>query len=433
MKAYSTLKSKELFEETKKWLVNGVASSAHKAAWQEYPIYISHGKGSKLYDVDGNEYVDYMGGYGPMILGYAHEGLNSAVFEQMQKGSQFAAPTESLIELSSTLVKIIPSAEKVTYVGSGTEANMHAFRLARAYTGKDKIVKFEGHYHGWSDEEKISIEASSVFDMGPRENPWRLRHAYGQRYPEDIIVAPYNDIEYLEQLFDRKGNEIAGVILETVMCNAEPVFPKPGFLKSLRELTKQHNIVMIFDEVITGFRLSLGGAQQYFGVTPDLSTFGKAIAGGFPMAAVVGKEEIIASSASPLGTFNGNPVSVAAAIYTLNQLQKPNFYSDIERITNLIVSGIVNLGKKYGIKLYSRALTAIWTLQFGIDEPIVDYRDHFAKVDKEMYRKVYQAGLEYGVRFNPFRGRLYVTSEHTEEDVKKTLEIMEYVFASLNK
>lgn len=426
MEKYSTEKSKQLFERAKHSLVGGVASSIHKGAWQDYPLYIERGKGSKIYDVDGNEYIDYMMAFGPMILGYSPEVLNQAIRDQLELGTQLAAPTEQLIELSDELIEIIPCAEKVsTYVCSGTEGDAHAIRLARAYTGKTKIIKFEGHYHGWLDEVKVSCEALAPSELGPRNKPWKLKHFAGQPDPDNVIILPYNDLELFEQALDREGNDVACVILETVMMNAEPVPPVKGFLEGIRELTKKHNVVLIFDEVITGFRMSLGGAQEYFGVTPDLAVFAKAIAGGYPMSAVVGKEAVVAAGTATAGTFNGNPLVVAAALATIRELRKDGCYEKMGRLSNQIVEGIRGLGAKHGVKVYAEAWNAIWTMQFGIDKPLVDYRDHFDKVDKALYQKVCQYGLEHGIRFNPWRGRSYMSTAHTEEDVKRTLEIID--------
>lgn len=430
MKTYRTEKSRELFEKAKHSLVGGVASSIHKGAWQEYPLYIERGKGSKIYDVDGNEYIDYMMAFGPMILGYSPETVNAAVRAQLDLGTQLAAPTEQLIELSDELIEIIPCAEKVsTYLCSGTEANAHAIRLARAYTGKTKLIKFEGHYHGWLDEEKVSCEALAPSELGPRNKPWKLKHFAGQSDPDNVIILPYNDLELFERTLDRWGNEIACVILETVMMNAEPVPPKKGFLEGLRELTKKHNVVLIFDEVITGFRMALGGAQEYFGVTPDLATFAKAIAGGYPISAVVGKEEVVAAGTATAGTFNGNPLVVAAALATIKELRREGCYQRMGKLSGQIVEGIRGLGTKYGIKVHAEAWNSIWTMQFGIDQPLTDYRDHFDKVDKTLYQKVCKFGLERGIRFNPWRGRSYLSTAHTEEDVKKTLEVIDLALA----
>ena len=284
MKENTYPRSIELYRQAKQYFVGGVASSLHKAKSDEHPIYIEKGRGSKVWDVDGNEYIDYVGGFGPLILGYRPETVDQAVIEQIHRGTVFAAPNELLNMVSAKLIKAVPCAQIVAYQSTGTEANMLAFRIARAYTGKNKIVRFEGHYHGWSDEQLISNAPDSLSSMGPRNKPWRVMGSPGQLIAasEDVIVLPWNDPDLLETVLRRQGREIAAVVTEPLMCNCEVVYPKPGFLEALRGLTRKHEVLLIFDEVITGFRLALGGAQEYFDVTPDLGVFGKAMAAGYP-------------------------------------------------------------------------------------------------------------------------------------------------------
>ena len=427
-----TERSKQLFEEGRHKLVGGVASALHKAEWEEYPIFIERARGSRIYDVDGNEYIDYMGGYGPMILGYCPAAVDQAVIEQIGRGTQFAAPFAQLNRLSSKLTQIIPCAELVSYACTGTEANMLNFRLARAFTGKDKILKFEGHYHGWSDEEWISHNPLSVKMLGPRNKPWKVLSSPGQRPAalEDVLVLPWNDLDLVRQVVKRHGHEIAAIITEPVMFNAEPVMPQPGYLEGLRAITQESEIVLIFDEVITGFRLALGGAQQFYGVTPDLCTFAKAVAGGYPLAGVAGKREILESGVQPAGTFNANPIVVAAALATLTELEKPGVYEHMARITRRLAEGVTEIGSRKGIVLYSASIASVWQLEFGITGPMVDYRDTL-KVDKARYRQFRTLSLERGIRFHPSRGRFYISAAHTDEDVDRTLTIAEDVLSKM--
>lgn len=431
-KKYNTNKCRELFEEAKKVLVGGVASSLHKSPYEEYPIYIEYGKGSKIYDVDGNEYIDYMGGYGPMILGYCPPGLAEAVIEQIGKGSQFAAPNILLNEVSKKLTEIIPCADMVSFQGTGTEANLFNFRLARAYTGKEKIVKFEGHYHGWADEVLISFNPDSLQLMGPRNKPWKTLGNPGQRIKaaEDIVVLPWNDLDIVHKTIKSQGHEIAGVILEPIMLNCEPVFPKPGYLEGLRELTVENEIVLIFDEIITGFRLSLGGAQEYYKVTPDICTFGKAVAGGYPLAGVAGKKEIMQSGVYPGGTFNANPISIAACNATINLLSKKGVYENMARLTKKITDGITEIADKKKITLYCSGLASIWQIAFGVQGKLNDYRDNF-KVDKMTYQEFRKRTLQKGLRLHPTRGRQYLSAAHTDVDVDKTLSVIEEVLIEM--
>lgn len=430
--SYSTLKSSILFPEAKKYLVGGVASSLHKSILEDYPIYADHGKGARFWDVDGNEYIDYMGSFGPSILGFSPDPVNEAVIEQIKKGTHFALPTESLNTLSKKLCEIIPAAEMVGYQSTGTEANLVNFRLARAYTGKNKIIKFEGHYHGWADELHINSRLSPLNSMGPRNKPWTLLEDKGQLYSatENMIVCPWNNLDVLETILKREHHDIAGIIMEPVMFNAEPIKPVPGYLQGVRELATKYNVVLIFDEVITGFRLSLGGASEYFGVTPDLMTFAKAVAGGYPIAGVAGKREILESGVHPAGTFNANPVGVAAALATIKELEKPGTYEHLSHISGMLVDGVNALKEKYGIKLFCDSCVSVWQMQFGIDSPMTKFEDNL-KVDKKTYDVFYKECLARGIRLHSSRGRFYISTAHTEKDVQITLDVFDEVFRKM--
>lgn len=429
-----TNKSKERFDSAKESIVGGVASSLHKSEYEQYPIYMARGKGSKLYDIDGNEYIDYMAGFGPMILGYCPAAVGEAVIEQIAKGSQFAAPTESLNDVSKKLTEIIPCADLVSYQGTGTEANMVIFRMVRAYTGKDKIIKFEGHYHGWSDEEMISFAPDSIRMMGPRIKPWKTLGSAGQRVKaaEDIIVLPWNDLALVKETLKRQKHEIAAIITEPIMCNCEVVYPKPGYLEGLREVTGKNDVLLIFDEIITGFRLSLGGAQEYYQITPDICSFGKAVAGGFPLAGVAGRREILGADVHPVGTFNANPISIAACRATIKELEKPGIYDHMARLTKRLTQGINEIAKKRNIALYCEGVASIWQLAFGIRERMNDFRDNF-KVNKMDYQIFRKGCLERGIRFHPSRGRFYTSAAHSDEDVDKTLMVVEEVLDQMSR
>jgi glutamate-1-semialdehyde 2,1-aminomutase len=434
MEKFNTEKSKELFFEGKKYLVDGVSSSFHKADNEEYPICFTHGKGSHLYDVDGNDYIDYIAGFGPMILGYAPEPVNAAVRDQLEKGSQFSAPTSDLCKLSKKLTEIIPCAEMVSFQSSGTEANMHAWRVARAATGKMKIVKFEGQYHGWADEQKVTIGADSVEQLGSKINVNKLMNTAGQRKSttDDIIIAPWNDLESLTTIVEENAGEIAAVLMEPYMCDEGPILPKDGYLQGVKDLCHKNNILLIFDEVITGFRLSLGGAQQYFGVTPDLAVFGKAIAGGFSLSMICGSKKLM-EQVHPSGTFNATPIAVAAALATIAELEKPGTYEAIDKLGKKLTDGLTELGKKHGIKVYANHHNAICQMQLGIDRAPTDFRDCLENVDRESYDKLYLLARDYGVRLTSSRGRIYLSTAHTEEDIDKTLEVFDYIFPMLKK
>jgi len=434
MKKLETKKSKDLFEETKKYLVDGVASSFQKSKYEEYPICLERGKGSKVYDVDGNEYIDYIGAFGPSLLGYSPYAINKAVSEQLEKGSHFAATTLDLYKLSKKLTEIIPCAERVSFQSSGTEANMHAFRIARAYTGKKKIIKFEGQYHGWSDEEKVTIDADYINELGPRENPKKILHSKGQRDKavDDIIILPWNDLEILEDVLKSNSSEIAAIITELIMCDSGPILPKKGYLQGLRELSTKYDVVLIFDEVITGFRVALGGAQEYYRITPDLAVFAKAVASGYPLSVVAGKKEMMDSGVHASGTFNANPISVAAALATIETLENNGIYERFDILGKEFTKGLRELGEKYNVKLFSDSIRSICMLILGMNSSPKDFRDYIENADIEIYEKFVNKAKEYGVRFTSRRGRIYLSTEHNEDDIIRTLKVIEQVFSELS-
>lgn len=432
MKRYNTEQSKKLYNEMKESLVDGVGSYFHISSYRDYPIVMTHGKGSKLYDVDGNEYIDYILGFGPMLLGYCNTNINKYVEKQLLKGSHFAAPNEDLGKLANKLIEIIPSAEAVSFQNSGTEVVMYALRLARAYTGKYKIIKFEGQYHGWSDEEKISIDAKSIEELGDRECPNKIIHTKGQRLSsaDDLIVLPWNDADIIEKTLQNE-DDIAAIIMEPIMCDSGPILPKEGYLQKVRDLATKYGVLLIFDEVITGFRVSIGGAQKYYGVTPDISTFAKAIASGYPIGAVVGKKEIMKCGIHASGTFNGNPIGTAAALATIEELSKPKVYEKIEELAILLEEGFKQLADKYNIKIYARHVGSIFILFFGFQDDPQDFRDWLNKADTKMYKQFVAGCEEYGVRFTDRRGREYLSTAHTKEDIEKTLKVADIVLSEI--
>ena len=433
MKHTSFEKSRELYEESKKYLLEGVGSSFHKCAEEEFAMYYDHGKGARLWDADGNEYIDYTMGFGPMILGYAHDGVNAAVAKQLERSSHYSAPTAELGQLAKKMCEIIPCAEKVVFQSSGTEADMYAFRVARAYTGRDKMVKFEGHYHGWADEQNLNFVTDDSKYFGARNNPWKIYNVPGQRKAssDDVVIVPWNDLEVLEQAILKNNNQIAGIIMEPSMFDEGPIPPQPGYLEGVRALCDKYGIVLIFDEVFTGFRMALGGAQEYFGVTPDIAVFAKAIAGGFCMSAVAGKNEIMESGATFSGCFNGNPIATAAGLVTLEELCKEGVYEKFQKLGDMFVEGMTELGKKHGIKLYAYMMGSLGGVVFGVDRPCKDVRDYIDNADIKFYNKVYFKAREYGMRLSYRRGRILLCTEHTEEDIKETIDRFDKIFTEL--
>jgi glutamate-1-semialdehyde 2,1-aminomutase len=423
--------SKKIYEQSKKYLVNGVASSFHKAGFQDFPICFDHGKGAYLYDVDGKEYIDFVAGMGPLILGYSPDAVNRAVADQMTKGTQFCSPSADLNKLAVKLTEIIPCAERVVFQSTGTEANLFTFRLARAFTGKSKIIKFEGQYHGWSDEELISTDAHSVDELGSREQPKKNREVLGQlsSASDQIIILPWNDLAAVKHVIEKQREEIAAIITEPYMCDSGPIFPNEGYLEGLRTLATENKILLIFDEVITGFRLALGGAQEYFGVTPDVAVFAKAISGGLPLSVVAGKSEVMECGIRTFGTFNGNSISVAAALATIDELQRDGVYARFDALGQQLTDGLKKLGDRYQVPLYCRHDGAICMLLLGIDQPVDDFRDYLKFADSERYNRLVARSLELGIRLTPNRGRIYLSTQHTETDIQKTLQIIETIFS----
>lgn len=431
--SYALDGSKALYERLTRTLVDGVASSFHKYEDEEFPIAIASGHGSHITDVDGNDYIDYVLGFGPLILGHAPEPIVKAVSEQISHGSLYSAPTESLAKLSETLVEIIPCAEMVSFQSTGTESVMHAFRVARAHTGKDKIVKFEGHYHGWSDEQKVSIDARYLDEMGGRRNPRKILMTPGQ--PESsadkILVLPWNDLGALETCLKRHGHEIAAVVMEPFMCDSGPILPLPGYLEGVRELTRDYETLLIFDEVITGFRCALGGAQQYFGVTPDIATFAKAIAGGLPLSAICGSKEIMSCGVHASGTFNANPLSVSASLATIEALREPGVYKRFESLAERLCKGLDELERLHHVPTYTAHVGSICVLEFGFQEAPHDLRGLLERNRFDLYDVVWKYARSHGIRLTPKRGRIYLSTAHTAEDVDATLEALDGAFELL--
>ena len=438
MQKYHTQGSRRLYQATLPYLVDGVGSSFHVPSYRDYPIAMTHGKGSKLYDVDGNEYIDYILGFGPMLLGHCPPAVDRAVAEQLKRGTHFSAPTPELGALSRRLTQVIPAAEKVVYQNSGTEVVMYALRLARAFTGRYKIVKFEGQYHGWSDEEKVSIDADTVADLGPRENPRKILPTKGQRLSsaDDLILLPWNDLEALDRTLTQRREEIAAVLMEPCMCDSGPILPQPGYLAGVRELTRRHGVLLIFDEVITGFRLAPGGAQEYFGVRADLVTFGKIIGGGMPVGAYCGSRALLEQVApcGPVyqaGTLSGNPVAMAAGLAQLTYLREhPEVYEHINARGAALAEGLRELVKRTGAPVVINQLGSLLA-PFFTPTAVTTFTDAKGS-DVAKYARYFQGMLERGVALAPAQFEaMFVSAAHTREDLSRTLEAAGAVLSSL--
>ncbi|MBI3856653.1 MAG: aspartate aminotransferase family protein [Planctomycetes bacterium] len=405
----------------------GGVSSNIRSRWKPFPLFYSHGKGSRVWDVDGNEYIDYVLGRGPLLLGHSPAPVLEAVKRQLDRGLMYAGQHELEIEAAETISRLVPCAERVRFSNSGSEAVHMALRLARAATGRAKHVRFEGHYHGWFDSVFYST-APKLEDAGPREAPRAVPVSKGQSPGEsdNVIVLPWNDLALVEKTLSDLGREIAALITEPVMCNSGGILPKPGFLEGLRTLCTRHGVVLIFDEVITGFRLAPGGAQEKFGVTPDLATFAKAVAGGFCVSVLAGKaalmDEIAALSTVHAGTYNSNPPCMAACKAALDALTADDgaAFRRIQARGEALMKGIRELGLKAGKRVSVRGLPPCLHVSFGEPEEVVDYRT-YSRRDAAAQDHFWEALQDAGVRIVP-EGTWFVSAAHSEEDVARTLE-----------
>lgn len=416
----NTKNSKRLFENAKQYIPGGVNSPvrAFKSVNME-PLFISRGKGSKIYDVDKNEFIDYVCSWGPLILGHVHPEVIGKVEKTLEKGASFGAPTELEVEMAKQVIEAVPSIDEVRMVSSGTEAVMSAIRLARGYTGRNKIIKFDGCYHGHSDSMLVAA-GSGVATLGIPGSPGVTEGA-----AKDTIILDYNDLESVEDVIKKRHEEIACVILEPIAANMGVVPPKPGFLEGLRKITEEYGVLLIFDEVITGFRVSYGGAQELYGVTPDLTCLGKIIGGGFPVGAFGGRREIMQYLApvGPVyqaGTLSGNPVAMAAGLATLKILAKRNIYEKLEEKAAKLSNGLKKAAQDAGVDVYCTRVGSVSCMFFN-DSKVVDYKT--AKNSNiEKYALYFKNMLERGVYLAPSQFEAsFVSATHSDEDIKKTI------------
>jgi glutamate-1-semialdehyde 2,1-aminomutase len=407
------------------FLAGGVSSNFRHGI-SPTPLVIKSGAGPYVTDVDGNRLIDYYLGMGPMILGHNPKSVIEAAKIQLDKGILFAGQTEVEFEAARRVCELVPCAERVRFGSSGTEVIQAALRLARAATGRQNVVKFEGHYHGWLDNVQWSVSPSAEA-CGPPERPLKVAATPGQdpTSGKHIEILGWNDLKAVEKRLSRR--DIAAVIMEPAMCNTSAIPPRPGYLEGVRTACSKTGTVLIFDEVITGFRLSGGGAQKRFGVTPDLATFGKAIANGFPVAALAGRadlmEQFVSGRVMHGGTYNGHPVNMAATAATLKELANGEVYATIERRGRRLMDGMVDILGRAGIPARVQGFPGIFHVAFGTTKPIESYRDTFS-IDRSRYVKFTTALIERGVRALE-RGAWFLSSEHDEAVIDVTLGIVE--------
>lgn len=421
--ALTESKNKLLFERAKKILPGGVNSPVR--AFEPYPFFVECAVGSRMYDVDGKAYVDYCMAYGALLLGHAYPEIQEAVKNQLARGTLYGTPTEREVEFAELIHTASPCMEMVRLVNSGTEATMHAIRVARGYTGRKKIVKFEGCFHGSHDNVLVKAGSGAATFGAPTSL------GVPEETTRNTIVLPYNDIAALEATFKAHGNEIAAVIVEPVMANVGLILPVGDYLRALRKITKSYGTVLIFDEIITGFRLALGGAQEYFGVTPDMATLGKVLGGGFPLAAFGGKKEIM-QQISPVGkvyqagTFSGNPVSATAG-YTILKLlsqKKSQIYPQLEKNTAELAKALLDQAQALDIPAQVYNIASLYQI-FFTNEQVTDYA--CAKhSDAAMFTAYFRELLRQGVFIPPSQFETcFVSVAHTPEDLKFTTQAFE--------
>lgn len=424
-------RSRKLFQHAQLVIPGGVNSPvrAFKSVGGT-PLFFQRGKGALVWDADGNSYIDYVGSWGPLIVGHAHPEVVKAVSLAAAKGLSFGAPTEAESEMAELLCKLVPSLDQVRLVSSGTEATMSAIRLARGFTGRSKIVKFEGCYHGHAD--CLLVKAGSgALTLGQPSSAGVPAHTTA-----DTIVLDYNNPAALQETFARQGAEIAAIIVEPVAGNMNLVAPHPGFLQLLRELCTRHGAVLIFDEVMTGFRVALGGAQSLYGVTPDLTTLGKVIGGGLPLGAFGGRRDIMQCIA-PLGpvyqagTLSGNPVAVAAGLATLKLVQAPGFYDRLAAAARQLCDGLNGLAREHGVGFAAQQVGGMFGLYFR-ETPPATYRE-VIECDREAFNRFFHAMLAEGNYFAPSAYEAgFVSAAHGGAEIERTLEAARRVFLTLS-
>jgi glutamate-1-semialdehyde 2,1-aminomutase len=414
--------SHELIQKGREYIPGGVNSPvrAFNGVGGD-PIFFDHAKGACLYDVAGRSYIDYVGSWGPMIAGHSNPAIIAAVQEAVNKGLSFGAPSEAEVTMAEKLCELIDGMDMVRMVNSGTEATMSAIRVARAATGRDRILKFEGCYHGHADAFLVKA-GSGALTLGVPNSP-----GVPAPYADLTLTLPYNDLEAVRSCFAAQGEEVACVIVEPVAGNMNCIPPVDGYLQGLRELCDQHGVLLIFDEVMTGFRVALGGAQALYGVTPDLSTFGKVIGGGMPVGAFGGKREYmeLVAPSGPVyqaGTLSGNPVAMAAGLATLEQITVPGFYESLGETTRMLTEGLQAEADYFGVPFTTTRVGGMFGLYFSNADPIVNFEQSGA-VDVDMFKRFFHAMLDRGVYLAPSAYEAgFVSSAHTEEHISATID-----------
>jgi len=431
MQTQNRNRSREWFGRAQKVLVEGENSPSRGAAvYAGGPLLVERGSGSRVWDIDGNEYIDFMMSFGALIQGHAHPVVVKTVSEAMAEGSHFAAATSAEVEAAERFCSMVPSAEVVRFANTGSEATMLALRLARAHTGRNKFLKFEGHYHGWYDPFLLGAHSHPAERLGTVENPARIPDSDGIPLSifDDVVLAPWNNVDALEDVLRKHGHELAAVITEPIMANMGCILPREGYLQRLRELTHACGALLILDEVVTGFRYAPGGCQEYYGVQPDLSTFGKALGAGFPVGAVAGARSILErmrwseKMVLHYGTFNGHRLTMKVIAANLDLLSAKDAYRKLHAVGDAAVAGLREIFRRRKLKAVVQGFGPMFQIYFTERDGIHDYRDYCKYVDTKLYSRFVHNLLERGIYMTPSNGLHWIISTaHTNADVEALL------------
>ncbi len=436
-------RSGEWYERAQQSLVEGVNSPSRGAAvYASGPIVLERGRGSRVWDLDGNEYVDFMMSFGALIQGHAHPKIVEVVSQTIAEGSHFAAATSAESEAAERVQRMVPTAEKVRFTNSGSEATMLALRLARAHTGRTKFLKFEGHYHGWYDPYCLNGHSHPADQLGPKDNPTRFPDSEGIPAStfDDVVMAPWNDLPALENILQRRGRELAAIITEPIMANMGCILPRIGYLQKISDLAHRYGALFILDEVVTGFRYAPGGCQQYYGLKPDLSTFGKALGAGFPVGAVAGPRSILdrmrwgSGMVLHYGTFNGHRLTMRVIAANLDLLAANDgaAYKQLYAVGDVAITGLRDLFRRHKIDAIVQGFGPMFQIYFTGRDAIRDYRDYCEYADTAKYSRFVHGLLDRGIYMTPSNGLHWIISTaHTMQDVETLLQAADEVCADL--
>ena len=431
-------RSVRLFEKAKELVAGGVSSQIRVNEPAEVPLFFTRAKGSKMWDADGNEYIDYIQGMGPNLFGHSPDFINKQVNEDMETGYVFAGQFERELDVAEMVLDMVPMKDAtVRFASSGTEIDQLLFRTMRGFTGRPKILKFEGHYHGWMDSVNWSVHPP-LDKAGPEDAPVPVGESEGmdEATAEGLVICQWNDLEKLEKVFADHPGEIAGVITEPILANTNCIVPAPGYMEGLQRICKENGALLAFDEVITGFRVARGGAQEYLGIIPDLATYAKSMAGGFPIAMIVGRRDVMDLIGDGTvyhgGSFNSNVMSIAATYASLKHIQDrgDEFYRDLNGKGLRLMEGLSNVAKSLESDLHVQGVGSVFSISFTTKQEITNWRDHARNCDDDKYKQFAEEMLKQGIRLSS-NGRIHLSSAHTDEDIDKTVAAAAAVLPTL--